>query len=72
MTQMEAILLDERAAAATLGVSQRALQEWRRRGRGPQYARISSRCIRYRPEDLQKWALERLHTMDKSAAVVPA
>ncbi len=63
MTQMPVILLDERAAAATLGVSQRALQEWRRCGRGPQYARISSRCIRYRPEDLQKWAFEQLQAV---------
>ncbi len=72
MTQMPAILLDEQAAAATLGVSARAMQEWRRRGDGPQYVRISSRCIRYRPEDLHKWALERLHTMDKPATAVPA
>ena len=56
------ILLDERRAAAALGVTPRALQEWRRRGGGPQYVRISKRCIRYMPEELQKWAAERLRT----------
>ena len=55
-----AILLDERAAAAALGMTPRAMQEWRRRGDGPPYVRISSRCIRYRPEDLRQWAAERL------------
>ena len=57
-----AILLDERAAAGALGMSPRALQDWRRRGGGPHYVRISSRCIRYRPEDLSVWAAERLCT----------
>lgn len=60
MTQT--ILLDERAAAAALGMTPRAMQEWRRSGGGPQYVRISSRCIRYRPEDLSVWAAERLCT----------
>ncbi len=62
MVQTEAILLDERAAAAALGVTPRAMQEWRRSGGGPQYVRISSRCIRYRPQDLSAWAAERLRT----------
>lgn len=56
------ILLDERAAAAALGMTPRAMQEWRRTGGGPQYVRISSRCIRYRPEDLAAWAAERLQS----------
>jgi predicted DNA-binding transcriptional regulator AlpA len=67
MTQ--AILLDERAAAAALGVTPRALQEWRRRGEGPQYVRISRRCIRYRPEDLKDWAADRLRTTPENAHV---
>ena len=60
MVQMEAILLDERAAAVALGVTPRAMQEWRRSGFGPPCVRVSSRCIRYRPEDLRAWAAERL------------
>ena len=62
MVQLPTILLDERAAAAALGMTPRAMQEWRRSGGGPQYVRISSRCIRYRPEDLREWAAERLRT----------
>ena len=66
MTQT--ILLDERAAAAALGMTPRAMQEWRRSGGGPQYVRISSRCIRYRPEDLSAWAAERLRTSTPAGA----
>ena len=66
MTQHPNILLDERAAAAALGVTPRAMQEWRRRGTAPQHDRISSRCIRYRPEDLRAWAQDRLRVSDGS------
>lgn len=55
------LLLDEREAARALGVSQRVLQDWRRTGRQLlPYVRISSRCIRYRLSDLEKFAAERL------------
>lgn len=63
------ILLNERRAAAALSVTPRAMQEWRRRGDGPQHVRISTRCIRYRPEDLQKWAAERLRATPEPGQV---
>ena len=53
-------LLNENRAAAFLGVSARALQKWRVLGSGPQFVRISARCIRYRPSDLALWAEDRL------------
>lgn len=56
------ILLDERAAAATLGLTPRTLQSWRNRGGGPAFVRVSSRCIRYRVEDLEAWAADRVRT----------
>lgn len=62
------ILLDERTAATALYVTPRTLQEWRRRGGGPQFVRVSSRCIRYRPEDLAAWAAERLRTSTSDGA----
>jgi hypothetical protein len=62
------ILLDERTAAAALYVTPRTLQEWRRRGGGPQFVRISSRCIRYRPQDLAAWPAERLRTSTSDGA----
>ena len=68
MVQLPTILLDERAAAAALGVTPRAMQEWRRSGGGPQYVQISSRCIRYRPQDLSAWAAERLRTSTPAGA----
>lgn len=48
-------LLNEHAAAAFLGYTIRALQNWRRRGGGPRYVKISEKSIRYQPRDLQAW-----------------
>jgi predicted DNA-binding transcriptional regulator AlpA len=56
------ILLDERAAAAALGLTPRTLQGWRHRGDGPPHVRISARCVRYRVEDLNAWAAQRVRT----------
>lgn len=53
-------LVNERQAAKLLSVSPRALQKWRSNGRGPVFVRISKRCIRYRPEDLARWAADRI------------
>lgn len=61
-TSPSVLLLDERAAADALGLQPRTLQEWRRRGGGPPYVRISQRCIRYRDQDLAEWAEERIRT----------
>lgn len=52
-------LLDERGAASALGLKPRTLQEWRRRGYGPPYVRLSSRCVRYDVRDLRTWIGER-------------
>lgn len=59
-------LIDEREAAEFLGYSVRALQNWRVRGGGPPYVRVSARSIRYRRRDMIAWAQERLerHTSE--------
>lgn len=49
-------LLHEKAAAEFLNYSQRALQNWRVRGGGPPFVKVSSRSIRYRRRDLIAWA----------------
>jgi predicted DNA-binding transcriptional regulator AlpA len=54
--------MTEKQASSFLGFSVRTLQTWRVRGGGPQYVRISARCIRYRPCDLQEWVESRLRT----------
>jgi len=53
-------LIREREAAKFLGYNARTLQNWRFRGCGPKFVRVSSRSIRYRRRDLIVWAEERL------------
>jgi predicted DNA-binding transcriptional regulator AlpA len=53
-------LLRPRQAATLLGVTTRALDAWRYQGRGPQFVRVSQRCVRYRRRDLLDWMRSRL------------
>lgn len=53
-------LITEREAAAFLGYSNRSLQNWRLRGGGPLFVRVSKRSIRYRLRDLIAWSEDRL------------
>ena len=48
-------LIDEREAADLLCYSVRALQNWRHRGGGPKFVKVSSRSIRYRIGDIHEW-----------------
>lgn len=48
-------LLDEVDAAEFLGYTKRAMQNWRFRGGGPPFIRVSARSIRYRRSDLIEW-----------------
>ena len=56
------LLLTERQAAEALGFTPRFLQNRRFTGDGPRFIRVSARAIRYRPEDLEDWAAERVRT----------
>lgn len=53
-------LIDEFAAADFVGYTVRALRNWRVRGGGPLFIRVSRRSIRYRRRDLMQWADERM------------
>ncbi len=53
-------MIDEKRAANFLGYSVRALQNWRVRGGGPDFAKISARSIRYRRRDLIAWVEARI------------
>jgi predicted DNA-binding transcriptional regulator AlpA len=53
-------LIREPEAADYLGYSVRALQNWRLRGGGPRFVRVSRRSIRYRRRDLNAWANGRI------------
>ncbi len=55
-------LVRQEKAAIILEVTPRCLENWRHRGGGPSYVRISARCIRYRRSDLNKWIEERVRT----------
>jgi len=48
-------LIDEKEAADLLCYSVRALQNWRHRGGGPKFIKVSSRSVRYRIRDIQEW-----------------
>lgn len=45
-------LIDEREAAAILGVSRKTLLNWRALRRGPRYRKIGARLVRYHVADL--------------------
>ena len=45
-------LMRQEQAALILGVTPRCLENWRWRGGGPRWVKISARCIRYRRSDL--------------------
>ena len=53
-------LIDEKAAAGFLAVTDRTMQKMRQRGGGPLYVLISSRCLKYRRIDLRDYAESRM------------
>ncbi|KJS38251.1 MAG: hypothetical protein VR70_10475 [Rhodospirillaceae bacterium BRH_c57] len=61
-------LINEVEAADFLGYTIRALQNWRVRGGGPQFVRVSARSIRYRRRDLIAWAESRLYSNTSQGA----
>lgn len=52
-------LLDTRQAAELLGLSPRCLEDWRLRGTGPRFIRLSAKCVKYRPRELARFIAER-------------
>jgi len=49
-------LINEQQTANLLCLSERTLRNWRTRGNGPKFVKISARCIRYRMSDILEWA----------------
>ena len=45
-------LIDDHAAAATLGIAVRTLRNWRALRKGPRYRKIGARLVRYHRADL--------------------
>lgn len=65
---MSDALLNQRQAAARLGLAPRTLESFRFKGGGPPFVRISARCVRYRPADLDAWIADRVHLHTHLAA----
>ncbi len=53
-------LLTTRDAARVLGMRPSALENWRWKGGGPPFVRVTARAIRYRREDLKRFIEQRL------------
>jgi len=53
-------VMTEKQASDYLQLTTRTLQAWRYRGGGPKYIRVSSKCVRYRQSDIDKWLAERV------------
>ncbi|MBV9828492.1 MAG: helix-turn-helix domain-containing protein [Alphaproteobacteria bacterium] len=49
-------MLDQKAVAEYLSVKPRTLEDWRLKGTGPRFVRMSPRCVRYRLDDVAAWA----------------
>jgi len=60
-------LLTEAQAADLICYSQRTLQNWRQRGGGPKYVKVSAKSIRYQRRDVLDWieAHKRRHTAEE-------
>jgi len=64
-------LVTEKQAAKMLSVSPRTLRNWRTRGGGPRFVKISERCIRYRIADLNEWTKERTKHSTSDLGILP-
>ncbi|GAB4253167.1 MAG: hypothetical protein Kow00122_11030 [Thermoleophilia bacterium] len=64
-------MVDERAAAARLGVSYRTLQGWRWRGGGPAYVKVGW-AVRYRLSDIEAFIEERRRRSTSDSGTVAA
>ncbi len=64
-------LINEKAAADFRNQSVRTLQDYRSRGGGPRYYRLSPKCIRYRRIDLKEDAEARVATSTAEYARQP-
>lgn len=65
-------LVNEDGAAAFLGYTIRALQNWRLRGGGPRFVKVSGRSIRYRRRDLIEWIEQKLRTSSADPGPAPS
>lgn len=68
----DTIIMDERRAAAMLGVSPRTLQDMRLNGGGPAFVKLTGTRIGYMRADLIAWARSRVVASTSAATVARA
>jgi predicted DNA-binding transcriptional regulator AlpA len=54
--------MTQKEAAKFLDLKPRTMEVWRYEGGAPPFVRVSSRCVRYRPADLDAWVEARVRT----------
>ena len=54
-SQSTSIFLSESEAAEYLGISKKTLQRWRFTHKGPAYAKLNNKLIRYHLPELDEW-----------------
>ena len=62
--QLLSAFLSESEAADYLGISRKTLQRWRFDLKGPAYAKLNNKLIRYRLADLDEWMNQQLVSHD--------
>ena len=62
--QPHSIFLTVSEAADYLGISKKTLQRWRLDHKGPAYAKLNNKLIRYRLADLDEWMNQQLVSHD--------
>ena len=58
-------LLAPPEAARRLGITERTLGDWRRRGTGPAWVRLGTRTVRYPEARLDAWLTDRMSAADQ-------
>ena len=62
--QSSPAFLSESEAAEYIGISKKTLQRWRFDHKGPPYAKLNNKLIRYRLADLDEWMNQQLVSHD--------
>lgn len=57
--EVEQVWFSPSSAARYLDISENTLADWRLKGKGPAFARVGQRMVRYRKEDLDAYMMER-------------
>ena len=61
--------LSESDAAEYLGISKKTLQRWRFNHKGPTYAKLNNKLIRYNQVDLDEWMNQQIVIHDQHGVI---